>query len=533
MLRLAAFLTLACTAPCAAQAIFTNRAHPLNEDSATPREVAIGASPFSPTEVAISWISRYSISLDGGASWPASNILWQPYNECQSFGNYYSTDPMVVASPATGSIHIGQLHLPLNIHSFAGFSVARKPLGSVALTDRTTIICSNLQSPLAADKGWLKLGTHSGSEVMYLGFGISGAGCPDSLRVYSMMSSPSAPAGTLWDRPRWPISDNLACGEIGNGVANVATVTAQGPVLLAAWNPGLDYDNTIRRPVARWSHNHGEPDGGQSSWHDPRIEFPRAYTPGGPADDLIFEVVLRSIVPGTFRLQNFPAAAKDPNDPNKVYIVFCGACESTGQDKLDLIVAQSIDGGRTFPSSSTLHLTQTLLQAPADSDQCFPAVTVDKFGGVNIAWYQVRPYAAPVDEPQVTVRVGWCRIGQFELPLPNAPRVRYLTPAWLPRMGDIGESIGDYIGICSSSCLVYAGYMSTHENTWPNIYCTRINLCPADSDGDGLVNTLDPPAFAGLYFSGSPDADITQDQQVNTLDAAAFLDAYTCGCGIP
>jgi hypothetical protein len=75
--------------------------------------------------------------------------------------------------------------------------------------------------------------------------------------------------------------------------------------------------------------------------------------------------------------------------------------------------------------------------------------------------------------------------------------------------------------------------MSTHENTWPNIYCTRIDPCPADTDSNGLVDSLDPPAFFSSLVACAPEADINQDGRANALDIPAFLDAYTCGCGVP
>ncbi|MCL4740770.1 MAG: S8 family serine peptidase [Phycisphaerales bacterium] len=54
--------------------------------------------------------------------------------------------------------------------------------------------------------------------------------------------------------------------------------------------------------------------------------------------------------------------------------------------------------------------------------------------------------------------------------------------------------------------------------------------CPADFNGDTVVNTLDVLAFLNAYNSGDPSADFNGDTVLNTLDVLAFLNAYTAGC---
>jgi hypothetical protein len=525
-LKLAALLALAVSIPCAAQPVFTSRAAPLNPAEPNLREVAIAASPLKPRELAIAWIGGYSISMTGGEDWSVYGEQFVPYNDCAPQVQLNISDPMALASPLTGDIYVGCLQYVPTATAWAGFSIRRKPVLVGHFTDAQTIICAQPLVNTGADKGWLTILSSGGSEIIYLGYGNFLA-----RQVFSKRSAAFGPGDpVLWNRPSYPISDNVTAGDTGNGVANIATDTVQnGPTLLAAWQPNTDY-TWIRRPVARWSDNHGEPNGSQSSWSS-GISFPRAVTPGGPTDDPILEVP-RSMIPGTVRFQNFPAAAKHPEDDRFVYIVFSGACQSTGEENVDLIVAKSEDGGRTFPSDLVVHVTKTMIQAPPETDQIFPTIAIDKFGGVNLFWYQVRPYSAPGVPAELEARVGWCRIGDFSNPT-AALRVRYLTDWWVPTIGTYGEALGDYISACAAGCLVYCGYMRTHENTWPNIYCTRIDLCLADIDSNGLVDSLDPPAFFSALVVGAPEADINQDGQANALDIPAFLDAYTCGCGIP
>ncbi|HRQ72181.1 MAG TPA: GC-type dockerin domain-anchored protein [Phycisphaerales bacterium] len=54
--------------------------------------------------------------------------------------------------------------------------------------------------------------------------------------------------------------------------------------------------------------------------------------------------------------------------------------------------------------------------------------------------------------------------------------------------------------------------------------------CPADFNGDTVVNTLDFVAFLNAFVGGDPKADFNGDTVVNTLDFVAFLNAFVAGC---
>ncbi len=54
--------------------------------------------------------------------------------------------------------------------------------------------------------------------------------------------------------------------------------------------------------------------------------------------------------------------------------------------------------------------------------------------------------------------------------------------------------------------------------------------CPADFNGDTVVNSLDVLAFLNAYTSGDPSADVNGDTVINSLDAIAFLNLYNTGC---
>ncbi len=54
--------------------------------------------------------------------------------------------------------------------------------------------------------------------------------------------------------------------------------------------------------------------------------------------------------------------------------------------------------------------------------------------------------------------------------------------------------------------------------------------CPADFNGDTVVNSLDVLAFLNAYNANDPKADFNGDTVINSLDVLAFLNAYNAGC---
>ncbi len=54
--------------------------------------------------------------------------------------------------------------------------------------------------------------------------------------------------------------------------------------------------------------------------------------------------------------------------------------------------------------------------------------------------------------------------------------------------------------------------------------------CPADINGDGMVDTRDVLAFLALWAEGDCRADFDHDGSVNTRDVLVFLNAFAAGC---
>lgn len=59
-------------------------------------------------------------------------------------------------------------------------------------------------------------------------------------------------------------------------------------------------------------------------------------------------------------------------------------------------------------------------------------------------------------------------------------------------------------------------------------YCDE--LCPADINLDGVINTQDVLRFLSLWNAGDPAADFRDDDRINTQDVSAFLNRYAGGC---
>ncbi|HHN78499.1 MAG TPA: hypothetical protein ENK11_07495, partial [Phycisphaerales bacterium] len=54
--------------------------------------------------------------------------------------------------------------------------------------------------------------------------------------------------------------------------------------------------------------------------------------------------------------------------------------------------------------------------------------------------------------------------------------------------------------------------------------------CPADLNGDGILDLLDVGAFVTAFTSMNPDADLNGDGVLDLNDVALFLDLFTNGC---
>lgn len=179
-------------------------------------------------------------------------------------------------------------------------------------------------------------------------------------------------------------------------------------------------------------------------------------------------------------------------------------------------------------------ITDAMLGDDPGVDQFFPVVTVDGFGGINLAYVRMDNVEAMVPP----MRVMYTRMPNWNtMPTPDVTLA--LTPSFpvphLPSNPTL-QGIDEYISIASSGCLIYVSHFECEPEfnySTTNVYVTRISICIADVDDNGLVEIDDVAEFGSAYASHTTPADVNRDGVCNAGDIAAFLNAYSCGCGTP
>ncbi len=74
------------------------------------------------------------------------------------------------------------------------------------------------------------------------------------------------------------------------------------------------------------------------------------------------------------------------------------------------------------------------------------------------------------------------------------------------------------------------GYLRTDDALFMMLDMSECSVCPADLNGDGVLNFFDISAFLGAFGAGDPVADFTGDGVFNFFDISAFLSAFSAGC---
>ena len=62
------------------------------------------------------------------------------------------------------------------------------------------------------------------------------------------------------------------------------------------------------------------------------------------------------------------------------------------------------------------------------------------------------------------------------------------------------------------------------------VLLTPINPCPADVNGDGVLDFFDVSMFLGMFSAHNPAADLTGEGAFDFFDVAAYLGAFAAGC---
>lgn len=99
----------------------------------------------------------------------------------------------------------------------------------------------------------------------------------------------------------------------------------------------------------------------------------------------------------------------------------------------------------------------------------------------------------------------------------------------IPSDGAIFEQFGSAIGIDNDLIVVGARNDNDNGGGSGSAYIFDI-FCPADLNGDGLLNFFDVSAFLTAFNNQNPIADFNNDGLFNFFDISAFLSAFTQGC---
>lgn len=457
-----------------------------------------------------------------------------------AYNSGVDVDPMAAASPTTGELWVGSLnayqHTPGYPFFSYGFTVARRAPGSTTLDPVVGALCPPGAVYRPNDKGLLAAGPKADNtsiESLYLAWYRQSANPSPVNLVHTSAPyvSPTQPTGTLWNQPLLPINPDPGAvnGIAGNGAAPLVIPSGLNKGRIVVAFAPATFTTTPRRWIyADWSVAQQRLVWSQAG------DFAQARVPGSSA---LHEIVGTGTadLPGPIVAANFPGIAVDPTNPLKVYVVFAGRSDPDTPNS-DLYVAQSLDGGATFDPSNTLHITDAMVFDDLGTDQFMPWVAVDGYGGVNLLYYR----APTTESVNPILQARHARIVSFSAGSTTPLSVRPLSaqffavapPQTLPLPGAGSIWMGDYQMNAAKGCIVWVCYVTTEEGTY-NTYVRRLDVCMADIDSNGAVESADVLAFANAYEAASPAADVDGSGTVNAQDAARFMEAYNCGCGTP
>jgi hypothetical protein len=98
----------------------------------------------------------------------------------------------------------------------------------------------------------------------------------------------------------------------------------------------------------------------------------------------------------------------------------------------------------------------------------------------------------------------------------------------VPGLSPEGVAAGDLDGDGDADAIV-CNFLSDDVRVYLN-RCAGRN-CPADLNGDGLLNFFDVSAYIAAYNAGSPSADLASPAgSFNFFDVSAFISLYNAGC---
>lgn len=98
--------------------------------------------------------------------------------------------------------------------------------------------------------------------------------------------------------------------------------------------------------------------------------------------------------------------------------------------------------------------------------------------------------------------------------------------------GAAGDVFGTSVSISDGTAVIGAHADDDNGNSAGSAYVFDLGCdnCPADLNGDGIVNTQDFLVYLNLWSAGDTAADWNEDGTVNTQDFLAYLNDWVAGC---
>jgi hypothetical protein len=191
--------------------------------------------------------------------------------------------------------------------------------------------------------------------------------------------------------------------------------------------------------------------------------------------------------------------------PGHVYVAFVGSVynDQTHNTNVDIFIARSTNGGRTFPLDQRFRLMDSslaLTDTPVPCHQFQPSICIDDNGGINLMFASMEVPSSPTSAAPVAI--GYARWNPGSS-LANAPDFK--STFAVPSLLDIGIAQNEYHMLAASQCFVHAVYTKVDAAGVTGVYYRRIAIpCPptADIDGDGSLTVADPTHFAVLWAAG-------------------------------
>jgi hypothetical protein len=190
---------------------------------------------------------------------------------------------------------------------------------------------------------------------------------------------------------------------------------------------------------------------------------------------------------------------------------------------------------RGWPASG---LAPSILQigeiAPPTSHTFMPSIAADEFGTAVLTYAEAPATAIAGTTPYIKMKRAIRKPFHPSGTTPDIATVKDSSAYWDPDPVSSSERWADYSGTDWDPvrpCHVYGHhefYDAIPVNWW-DTWIERYNVCQADFDDNGQIETADMLVYADKYSAGDVAADLDQDKMLTAVDYMIAVDLVTKG----